>query len=115
MLSRIITNDPKEEFRQRDSDDYTTVDFSISHSNAKRTYYFTIPIRNQTLKDLKLNPDLMFMDIALLGISNFNIETRKIIYTKFYIDFANVALYLDKTIQEDSHAKNLLNYNLGIH
>lgn len=115
MLSRIITNDPKEEFRQRDSDDYTTVDFSISRSNAKRTYYFTVPIRNQTLKDLKLNPDLMFMDIALLGISNFNIETRKIIYTKFYIDFANVSLYLDKTIQEDSHAKNLLNYNLGIH
>ena len=115
MLSRIIALEYEEDSRRRNAKDYTTVDFTVSRSTANKNYYFSVPIKNQTLEELGLNPNISFMDLCLIRIEHFNIESRKYIYSYFYRDFAFEILYHDATIQNDSCAKNLLNYYLGLH
>ena len=115
MLARIIALEYEEDYRRRNSKDYTAVDFTVSRSTANKDYYFSVPIKSQTLKELRLNSSMSFMDICLIRIEQFNIDSRKYIYSYFYRDFAREILYQDNTIQKDARAKNLLNYYLGIH
>ena len=115
MLSRIITFDYAEDRHRRNSNEFATIDFTVSRTGTNNEYYFSVPISRQTLVDMKLNPQIGFMDICLLGIDAFDNESRKYIYTYFYLDYAFEILFRDKTIREDVRTQNLLHYNLGRH
>lgn len=117
MLSDIIDFDPtkKEYLDAYNNPENELIDFTIRRTNANKEYYFVVPISHDTLLSIGLNPLISFSDICFIGFDRFDKKIQKEILKYFYYDFAREILYNDATIAEDEHAKNLLNYNLGIH
>ena len=101
ILNRIVTFDPKEDSKLRNDGKNSVVDFSVQRSDKNRKYYFCVPISKQALLDMNLNPNLSFMDIALLAIEAFDIESRKRISMYFYIEIAREILFHDNSIKDD--------------
>lgn len=115
FVSRLYSFNYKYANSRRNSRDFVTIDFSVVRSNAKKSYYFTVPICITALLNTGIGTNLGFMDVCLLSIEDLDKSIIEEIMVYYYLDLAAEIMYRDPSAEHDDAVLSLLNYCLGLH